>query len=144
MTWPENVTSIIGALLTGGGLVAVVNAVANRRKTKVDAATELSDTALEMIREVRTDAMQQIELARQIAVSARRDAEDARRSAGQAWAEATEARREAVDMRREAMATAAQLRRLHAEIWSPIATVDGLRRLLDPGGSNGAHAYSGR
>lgn len=127
MSWIETAGTVVASVLASGGAVAIVQAVASRRKVKVDAADQLSDAALDQLRAVRTDAMEQIALAR-------RDVEDARRSAQQAWAEAA-------DARREAMAATAQLRRLHSEILSPVATVDHLRTLVSVGGQNG---YYGR
>ena len=116
MSWSEIVGTAITSLLASGGLIAVVNAVANRRKVKVDAADQLSDAALEQVR----SALEQVAMAR-------RDAEEARRSATHAWAEAA-------DARREAMTVAAQLRRLHSEILSPVATIEHLRTLVASGG----------
>lgn len=123
MSWADTAGTVVASVLASGGAVALINAFANRKKVKVDAVDQLSDTALEQVR----SALEQVALARQ-------DAADARRSATQAWAEAAEARR-------EAMAVAAHLRRLTSEILSPVATIEHLRTLVSPGTQNG---YYGR
>lgn len=128
------VATVIGGGLAGGGLVAIVNAFATRRVVRVDAADRLSDAAVEWAAELKKDA-----------ADARMEAAEARRESAEARRETTEARREAVDIRAQLHAVKTELeqvfatmRRWQAAVWSPHASLEGLRVLVpQPPAANG-------
>lgn len=102
--------TLVAALIGGGGVVAIVNAVARRRLTQVEAATQLNDQAIEWAKHLEQSAA------------------DARNSAMQAWTQAaasardaSDARREASDARREAAEIGRELRALRSVITDPAA-----------------------
>lgn len=111
---PTMIATVVGAGLGGGGLVAIVNAVARRRPVKVDAADRLSDGALKWVDEFQADARE-----------ARSEAAHARR-------EATEAHAQMRAVRAEAEWLAGQLQALRRAIMAPDATLDRLRALVGP------------
>jgi uncharacterized membrane protein len=122
--WPGWLTTLLGSGIGGAfvwGIVEVVKTIANRPLRDAQAADQLSDSALEHVREARDEARQ-----------ARQEANEARR-------EASEARREAVEARREAMTAVARMRQLVTAIQSPYATIEQLRAMVaDPPSSNGS------
>jgi hypothetical protein len=108
------IATVVGAGLGGGGLVAIVNAVARRRTTKVDAADRLSDGALKWVNEFQENA------------------NEARFEAAAARREATEAHAQMRAVRAEAEWLAGQLQALRRAIMAPDATLDRLRVLVGP------------
>lgn len=118
-----------GASLVGG-IVALVKAFWRRPLIKVEAATELSDQAVDMVRQVRDDALAQIKQARDDATAARQDADEARR-------QAAEARNEAWAARRDAEGALREFRRLTDAIMAPYATLEMLRQMVAEGPGNG-------
>jgi len=137
------VSALLGGSFGGGVLGAIVvlaRLYANRgivkattEQLKAAAADRLSDTAAEMVRQIREDARAEIARARVEVTQARDEAVQARQEASEARREATEARREAMDANRE-------FRRLKTAILSPYATVERLRELVGDPGSNGTAA----
>jgi hypothetical protein len=116
----------------GGGVVAFVQAFAGRRVAKADAAERLTGSALEIAEELKKDAKD----ARAEAAGARSEAAGARR-------EATEAHNQMRQIRVEAEDLAGRLRMLVAAIWSPTASIDGLRALVPQGlGPNGLRGWA--
>lgn len=83
MNWAVALVSILGSLISGGGVVAAINALSNRKSQKVDAAANLNDSTLRWAEQMRKDI--------------ERLGDDAR----EARQEASEARREVADVRRE-------------------------------------------
>jgi chromosome segregation ATPase len=120
MTVLSLIATIIGAVFTGGAGVAFINAVAARRKTRADVVDRLSDAQLKWVGEFQEESRE-----------ARREASEARR-------EVAEARRELHAVREEAEALAVQLRSIRMMIFSPHATVDGLRHMLGDHPTNGS------
>lgn len=116
--WVTLISAVLASGLTGGGVVALVNALARRRVTKVDAADRLNESTLEWAAAVKADA-----------ADARRDASEARR-------EAADARREMGMVRQEAEALAKELRQLRLAILDPFATLEQLRAMVGGGGSS--------
>lgn len=114
MNTPTTLASIVGAALGSGGLVAIINAVAGRRKVKVDAADRLSDGALKWVDEFQSDAKE----ARSEAAAARR--------------EATEAHAQMRAVRAEAEWLAGQLQQIRRAIVDPGATLERLRAMVGP------------
>jgi len=137
--WGDVIITVVPSVLAGGGIVALINAMANRPKIKADATEGLTDTAvaqvkaaLDQMKAVREDAEHQIKLARNDAERAVREAAEARLAATQAWAEAAEARR-------EAMFAVAALRQRDLAILSPYATLESLREMV----KSGPNGFSG-
>ena len=116
---PTLVAAVLSALLGGGAVVAVINAVANRRKVRVEVADRLSDSSLKWVQEFQEEAQR-----------ARLEASEARR-------EVAEVRRELGDVRREAEALARDLRNLRGAIMSPTATLERLRAMVGGDSTNG-------
>lgn len=114
--------SIIGALLTGSGGAAVVNAFARRRPVRVEAADRLSDSTLKWVEQFQEEAS-----------AARREAADMRREAADARREASEVRVELRAVRHEAQELADQLLRVRTALSSPTTTLDHLRMLVGVG-----------
>lgn len=115
MNWPTVIASVIAALLGGGGMAAVISALAGRKVAKVEAADRLNESTLEWASAVKADA-----------ADARRETADARR-------EMAEMRLEMATVRREAEALAQELRKLRLAILDPFATLEQLRAMV--GGS---------
>lgn len=108
---------IIAAVLGSGGLtgvIALVQAVVRRGKHRVDAVDVLSDTAREWVVDFKAEAQ-----------SAR--------------AETHALRTEVHRVREEATALADELQRLRLAIFSPTATIDGLRELVRRGSGPSAN-----
>lgn len=102
---------IIAALLGSGGItgiIALVQAIRGRGKARVDAVDVLSDTAREWVVDFKAEAQ-----------SAR--------------AETAALRTEVHRVREEATALANELHKLRLAIFSPAATIDGLRDLVRRG-----------
>jgi multidrug efflux pump subunit AcrA (membrane-fusion protein) len=139
-----------GAIFGAGGLAGILAAVGviiqaliKRRTVTTDAAAQLSDQALEMIRANREDSQAQITMARQAAEAQIRatEASCAERLA-QALADVGSARREAGEARRAAemaeRAAEGWYRRMSMEAYRPSATVDRWRELVDSFPINGS------
>lgn len=117
--WATVLVSIAGSILAAGGVgVAIANGLFRRPVTKVEAATLLSDAALELVEAVKADS-----------AGARHDAREAR-------LEAHQARVEMAEVKRQAEALAQDLRRLRLAILDPYATLDRLRAMVEPAGEN--------
>lgn len=114
MSTLTTVASLIATALASGGLGVIVNALANRRKVRVDAADRLSDGALKWVDEFQADARE-----------ARHEASEARR-------EATEAHVQMRAVRAEAEWLAKQLQQLRRAIVDPSATLERLRAMVGP------------
>lgn len=108
-----------------GGIVALVKAFLRRPLIKADAADQISQTALNLIK------------------AAEKSAEKAETNAAKAEAKADEARKEAADARRCADDAERVVRWIRAAILAPNATVEGLRQLVNEGPGNGAARISG-
>lgn len=130
MSWSFLLTQATGwaiAALTGGAVVAAINAVAGKRKVKVEAVDLLNDSTLEWAKELKADAS-----------SARAEAAGARE-------EATRAHGALAQVRQEAMHLAWQLRVLNQHyqdvrgaILGPDASLETLRFMVshEPGFTN--------
>ena len=112
MNWLTLAVSVVAAVLGGGGMAAIVTALARRKVTRVEAADLLNESALEFASTLKADAA------------------DARRELG-------EMRREMGEVRHEAEALAYELRRLRLAILDPFATLDQLRAMVSGGPGNG-------
>lgn len=102
---------IIAALLGSGGLTAFIalgQAIRGRGKARVDAVDVLSDTAREWVVDFKAEAQQ-------------------------ARTETAALRTEVHRVREEATALADELQRLRLAIFSPNASIDGLRELVRRG-----------
>lgn len=137
-----SIAQTVGGLLTGGGAVAAVNAVAKRRVTKADVVDRLSDAQLKWVGEFQEDAKS----ARAEAADARREAADARREAADTRREVADARRETVEAQRQMAVLREQVdalsERLHGliqMIHEPAMTIERLRVVipLPPPSANG-------
>jgi uncharacterized coiled-coil DUF342 family protein len=102
----------LGSILSGGGIVALINALARKKLTKVDVAEKVNEIALEW------------------ATTVKADAEEARHEAQEARREAIETHRQMTAVRREATALAEDLHRLRQAILDPDATLDKLRAMV--------------
>lgn len=129
-----------GATLVGG-IVALVKAFWRRPLIKVEAATELSDQAVDMVRQVRDDALAQIKQARDDAAAARQDATTARQDAEEARRQAAEARNDAWAARRDAESALREFHRLTDAIMAPYATLEMLRAMVAEGPGNGVATH---
>lgn len=115
------VATVLGSLMAGGGLVAIVNALAKRRTVKVDAAARLSDETLKWVNEFQEKAKE-----------AEVNAKEARTEAAAARREATEAHAQMREVRAEAEWLAGQLRQLRRAILDPGASLERLRAMVGP------------
>jgi transposase-like protein len=121
------VGGIVGGVVTGGGGVAIIKAIASRRVTKVDAADRLSDGVLKWVEQFQEDTKQ-----------AQAEAKEARKEAAAARVEASEALAQMRTIRSEAEWLATQLKELHKAILAPGMTLERLRAMVGPGdGPNG-------
>ena len=126
--WLTLAAAIVSAALTGGAVVALINAVAGRKARKAEVADRLSDSSLKWVQEFQEEtarSRQEATEARQEAAEARREAADSRREAADARREATEARRQVAELATEVR----DLRTLRMAILSPTATLEQLRTL---------------
>jgi predicted nucleic acid-binding Zn-ribbon protein len=117
--WLLAVVTVISAVLGGGAVVALINAIANRRKNRVEVTDRLSDSALKWVQEFQEETQR-----------ARLEASEARR-------EVAEVRRELADVRHQAEALAQDMRNLRGAILSPNATLDRLRAMVGGDSLNG-------
>lgn len=117
------VTSVVGAIVGGGGFVAVVQAVSGRRTVQVDAAQRLNEAAMEWATSLKEDAR----AAREEAAMTRRQAAD-EHARMQRDADAMHAQMQQVRIQAEAVV--GRLRMVCAAIWAPAATVEGLRVMV--------------
>lgn len=128
--WSTLAVALLGGGVVGAFVSGAVEVIKTFSQRKVRAATvvdQLSDTAMEQVKQ----AIAAAEAARQDAHEARDEAREARR-------EAAEARREAADARREAMDMSRTMSRLKSAILSPYANLDQLRAMVtDPPSANG-------
>lgn len=92
---------IIAALLAAIGGAGVVQAIARRRTTRVEAVNALNATTLDWAEQLKADA-----------ADARSSAREARAEAAEARREATEVRKEIAEYRREAAEATRLLRRV--------------------------------
>lgn len=120
-SWLTVLPTVIAAALGGGGLVAIVNALARRKVTKIEAADRLNDSTLEWADKLQAHA-----------TNALKEAADAHR-------EASAAREEMAAVRQEARALAWELRRLRQAILDPRITLDQLRLLVNDVPPNGTY-----
>ena len=137
MNWLTVIASLVAAILGTGGTATIIQAVARRRPTKVEAVDRLNETTLEWAEQLKADARE----ARADAREARQEATESRRAALDAQREATESRRAALDAQREAVESgrrvallAEELRVLHTAIYDPAATVERLRQTVSANG----------
>lgn len=116
--WAASVTA---SAMAGGGFVAMVQAVAGRRRVRADATKVVTDSALELLS------------------AARGDANEAYREAAEARREAASARREVASLTSEIDALATKVHRIVAWIHDPQMSMESLRMLvpLPPAGPNG-------
>jgi hypothetical protein len=116
------ITSVGGAVGGLAGLAALVGALTRRRVVKADAAETVTDTALELMTALKSDA----KAAREDSAAARLDAQ--------------ETHRQMSVVRQECEALAGKMRRLVAAIHEPLMTIEQLRAMVPLGlGSNGRH-----
>jgi septal ring factor EnvC (AmiA/AmiB activator) len=125
MSW-VGVASVAAALLTGGGFVAIVNAVSRRRLVRVEVADRLNEATLEWAEAMRAENAE-----------IRRDNTETRQELAEARREAAEVRREMTVVRHEAEALAHDLRRIREAILDPDATLERLRALVGNQSANG-------
>lgn len=120
MNWLTTIITAISALLGGGAVVAIVNALAGRKQRSVDAGGKLSDSALKWVEQFQEEAR-----------SARQETAEARR-------ELADMRREMAVLRGDAEQLGRELRSIRALILSPSATLEMLRAAVSgPGQVNG-------
>jgi len=125
MNW-VTLASIAAGLLSGGGIVAIVNGVTQRRLVKVEVADRLNEATLEWAEQLKADN-----------ADSRRENAETRHELAEARREAAEVRREMTVVRHEAEALADDLRRLRQAILDPNATLDRLRAIVGGGSTNG-------
>ena len=125
---------IAAAVLGGGGMAVIVNAFARRSVTKVEAAARLSDSALEIVDQVRSDTRADVMAARSEAREARTEAAEARREATKARDEAAEAHRQMRVIKVEAEELAEFLGKVVRWIQSPDMSMERLRVLVSQSG----------
>lgn len=113
------ITAIASALVSGGGLVAIVNALASRRKVKTDAAARLSDEALKWVGEFQEEAK-----------AARSEAAALRRETTRTREEAQEARVQVAVVTGQAEALGRQVQALRAAILDPQVTREQLHSMV--------------
>lgn len=123
---PLEIAYIIGGILSGGGLVAIVNAVSRKRLIKVEVADRLNEATLEWAESMKRDNAE-----------VRRENAETRKELGEARREAAEIRRDLTMARHEAEALADDLRRLRSAILDPEATLERLRAMLAGRRDNG-------
>lgn len=117
MNWLTTVITAISALLGGGAVVAIVNALAGRKPRNAEVADRLSESTLRWVEQFQEET-----------ASARREAADARR-------EVADMRRQIAQMRDEAEQLGRELRSIRALILSPSVTLEQLRTAVS--GPNG-------
>jgi hypothetical protein len=122
--WATALVAVGTAFVSGAGVVTLVKGWYERKPTQARTIDQLSDTAIEQVRQAVLDAGE----ARAAARDARREAEEARR-------EANAARREAVEARIETMNAAASMRRLVSAILDPYMTIEELRKMVQQPGT---------
>lgn len=115
------ITAIVSALVSGGGLVAVVNALASRRKVRTDAAARLSDEALRWVGEFQEEAK-----------AARTEAAALRKETAKTREEAQEARAQVAAVTVQAEALGRQVQALRAAILDPQVTREQLHDMVRP------------
>jgi hypothetical protein len=113
-SFSSTAATVLGSLMAGGGLVAIVNAFAKRRTVRVDAATRLSDETLKWVNEFQENSKE----ARAESLAARQ--------------EATQAHAQMAAIRAEAEWLAGQLQQLRRAILDPAATLERLRAMVGP------------
>ncbi len=124
IAWPWTaLVAVVSAALTSAGMVPLIKGWFERKVTAASVVDQLSDTALEMLRQARIDA-------NAIRDEARAEVREARTEAHSARLEANEARREAVAARIEAMRAAASMRAMIDAILNPYASLEELRKMV--------------
>jgi len=123
VNWLTVVASVLAALLTGAGGAAMVNALARRTVTKVEAVNRLNESTLEWAEQLKADA-----------AGARVEAAEARREAAEARREATDARREMRAIKLEAEELAAFMGQMVRWVQSPDMSMERLRVLVSQAG----------
>jgi hypothetical protein len=125
MSW-VTAASIAAGILSGGGFVAIVNAITRRRLLKVEVADRLNEATLEWAEAMRAENAE-----------IRRDNTETRQELAEARREAAEVRREMTVVRHEAEALADDLRRIRLAVLDPDATLERLRALVGGTSANG-------
>lgn len=120
------VTATVSAVLGGGGLAAIVNAFASKRKDRADAATQLSDEALKWVGEFQEEAQS----ARREAAELRKETIRTRQEAEETRAEVKEARARLAAVTAQAEALAREVAALRAAILDPQVTRERLRTMV--------------
>lgn len=140
MNWLTVIASLIAAILGTGGTATIIQAVAKRRTTKVEAVDRLNESTLDWAEQLKADARD----ARADAREARQEASESRRAALDAQREATESRRSALEAQREATESnrrvaelAEEVRALHAAIFDPHASIERIRMSISANGRPG-------
>lgn len=130
MNWLVTIGGILGGILGGGGVVAIVQAVAGRKQRKVDAADKLSEGSVDWALELKKDAS-----------GARAEAHEAREEAKGARQELAQVHRSMRELADEVEAVTQRLRHWRTAILDPAATLENLRRMVDadPRQMNGRH-----
>jgi uncharacterized protein (DUF3084 family) len=136
VNWLTVVASLVATVFGVGGGATVINALARRNVTKVEAAARLSDSAMEIVDQVRADTRADVAAARDEAREARAEAGEARRAAAKAREEAALARDEAAEAHRQVRAITREvaelagfLAQLMRWIQSPDMSIEQLRVL---------------
>jgi chromosome segregation ATPase len=120
------VAYVVGGILSGGGLVAIINAVSRKRLIKVEVADRLNEATLEWAEAMKADNAE-----------VRRENAETRMELTEARREASEIRRDLSAARHEAEALGDDLRRLRTAILDPHATLERLRFMVGGASDNG-------
>lgn len=115
----QSLVDLAIAALGGGGIVATINAVKNRRKVRVDAADQLNDSTLEWAKELQAES-----------TKAKNEAEAARQKAHEAGLEVAKTLHEVALLRQQTHILAYRYQFLMTAIMGPNATIEALRLLV--------------
>lgn len=118
----DALAATLGAVFGGGGTAAIVTALTRRRLTRVEAADQLADSAIDLLNTVKADVRADMALMRTELASAR--------------AETTELRAALRGATREAEQLSNYLSRLTSAIHDPNMTIERLRVLVGGGPPN--------
>lgn len=119
----EALAATLGAIFGGGGTAAIVTALTRRRLTRVEAADQLTDSAIQLLETVKADTRADLSAMRTELAEARREAAETRQQVRRASAEAE-------------LLTGYLQRVVHA-IHDPAMTMERLRLLVGTGPPNG-------
>lgn len=125
--WLTALVTTASALLGGGGLAVLVNAVTGRKGRRAEVADRLSDSSLKWVQEFQEETQR-----------ARNEAAEARRETSEARREMADLRREVAAVRTEAEGLARDLRNVRGAIMAPSATLERLRAMV------GGESFNGR